>query len=210
MLAQQRELQLKKRQSAVQSGGMMRSSLDSVGSGSPMLGSGGGGGQFTPALRQFSQPKTLRDSHEASEFSRPVDDMRGSQSFAKDKGARKARYGVWCWVWSVYGVCRYACMHGIWSTVYGWYGECCLPVCMSKGLINQLAAGVPDPPCLHQLTPTCVLIGLDGCGRYTLYTWLAVHGVCHMVLTVECGDCGVWNIVHSVVWALYVFNGVLV
>lgn len=58
MLAQQRDLQLKKRQNAMQSGGMVRSSLDSKDSAnnSPVRQSNE---QFTPAVRQFSAPKAL-------------------------------------------------------------------------------------------------------------------------------------------------------
>jgi hypothetical protein len=59
MLAQQRELQLKKRQNQVQSGGMIRSSIDSAGT--PSKGSSNDG-QFTPAIRQFSAPKAVRES----------------------------------------------------------------------------------------------------------------------------------------------------
>ena len=46
MLAQQREIQSKRRASAAASGGMIRSSQDN---------------QFTPAVRQFSAPKSVRD-----------------------------------------------------------------------------------------------------------------------------------------------------
>ncbi|KAJ1438177.1 Tub family-domain-containing protein [Ochromonadaceae sp. CCMP2298] len=66
MLAQQRELQLKKRQSNMLSGGMVRSSLDSSNGGSPFRQSQDS--QFTPAVRQFSAPKaTVKDtSNDAS------------------------------------------------------------------------------------------------------------------------------------------------
>jgi hypothetical protein len=84
MLAQQREIQLKKRQSNVQSGGfiysclsfyqydkttkqilifcigMIRSSVESVVASSPMRNSTEN--QFTPAIRQFSAPKSVRDT----------------------------------------------------------------------------------------------------------------------------------------------------
>ena len=46
MLAQQREIQSKRRASAAASGGMIRSSQEN---------------QFTPAVRQFSAPKSVRD-----------------------------------------------------------------------------------------------------------------------------------------------------
>lgn len=65
MLAQQREIQLKKRQNNIQSG-MIRSSVDS---------SVDKSAQFTPAVRQFSAPKTTtRDytEYETSDFSRPA------------------------------------------------------------------------------------------------------------------------------------------
>ncbi len=61
MLAQQRELQLKKRQNQIQTGGMVRSSIDTtVSAPSPAKSDG----QFTPAIRQFSAPKALRESTE--------------------------------------------------------------------------------------------------------------------------------------------------
>ena len=71
MLAQQREIQvgrpdcsptaltvskLKKRQAALQAGGMVRASND----GRPS--SSAGSAQFTPALRQFSAPKSVADT----------------------------------------------------------------------------------------------------------------------------------------------------
>jgi hypothetical protein len=94
MLAQQRELQLKKRQSAIQSGGMfslylffanelliccfrsvrvgmVRSSIDNDEGGSsfraPMGSSGASSvnsstSQFTPAIRQFSAPKAVKET----------------------------------------------------------------------------------------------------------------------------------------------------
>lgn len=84
MLSHQRELQLKKRNSAVQSGkfifyslaylllmvgvsGMVRSSLEVTAGVNPMKKSGDG--QFTPAMRQFSAPKAVRDPY--SEFPVP-------------------------------------------------------------------------------------------------------------------------------------------
>ncbi len=60
MLAQQRELQLKKRETANASGGMVRSSLDNPESIFRM--GGGSDNQFTPAVRQFSAPKSVKDS----------------------------------------------------------------------------------------------------------------------------------------------------
>ena len=70
MLAQQRDIQLKNRQKAMQSGGMIRSSLDEMRSSADS--------QFTPAVRQFSAPKTVKDGssdaqegEESSEFRLP-------------------------------------------------------------------------------------------------------------------------------------------
>ena len=70
MLAQQREIQLKNRQKAMQNGGMIRSSLDEMRSSADS--------QFTPAIRQFSAPKTVKDGssdaqegEESSEFRLP-------------------------------------------------------------------------------------------------------------------------------------------
>ena len=56
MLAQQRELQLKKRESATAAGGMIRSvdGADALRRSSE--------NQFTPAVRQFSAPKAVKDS----------------------------------------------------------------------------------------------------------------------------------------------------
>jgi len=56
MLAQQRDLLMKKRQDALESGGMIRSSLDN----SPVRKSAEH--QFTPAVRQFSAPKSVKDA----------------------------------------------------------------------------------------------------------------------------------------------------
>ncbi len=56
MLAQQRELQLKKRESAAAGGGMIRSSTE----GAEGL-RRSGENQFTPAVRQFSAPKAVKD-----------------------------------------------------------------------------------------------------------------------------------------------------
>ena len=64
MLAQQRDLQLKKRQSAAQSAGMVRSSIDAKPN-SPVRKADE---QFTPAVRQFSAPKTLRDVDDDNDF----------------------------------------------------------------------------------------------------------------------------------------------
>jgi len=74
MLAQQRELQLKKRESANASGGMVRSSLDNPESIFRMGGSSDS--QFTPAVRQFSAPKSVKDTsadamEDKSEFGQP-------------------------------------------------------------------------------------------------------------------------------------------
>lgn len=57
MLAQQREIQLKKRQSSAAAGGMMRSSIDETTGKSPAK--PGTDSQYTPAVRQFSAPKSL-------------------------------------------------------------------------------------------------------------------------------------------------------
>ena len=59
MLAQQRELLMKKRQDALESGGMVRSSTESSGN-SPLRKSAEH--QFTPAVRQFSAPKSVKDA----------------------------------------------------------------------------------------------------------------------------------------------------
>jgi hypothetical protein len=56
MLAQQRELQLKKRESATATGGMIRSSVDG-----PDTLRRSSENQFTPAVRQFSAPKAVKD-----------------------------------------------------------------------------------------------------------------------------------------------------
>lgn len=79
MLAQQREIQLKRRQSSMQSGGMIRSSLENSSSNVPSPVAKVIDTQLTPALRQFSAPKAnLRESAPdspgettSSEFSRP-------------------------------------------------------------------------------------------------------------------------------------------
>jgi tubby-related protein 1 len=73
MLAQQRDLQLKRRETAAVSGGMVRSSLENVDT-IFRLGASADN-QFTPAVRQFSAPKSVKDTSadamEAnSEFSR--------------------------------------------------------------------------------------------------------------------------------------------
>jgi len=70
MLAQQRELQLKKRQTNMLSGGgMVRSSIDTVAGSNTGQSSVNSSlsslkqstdGQFTPAIRQFSAPKSVR------------------------------------------------------------------------------------------------------------------------------------------------------
>ena len=69
MLAQQREIQMKKRQSSMVSGGMIRSSVESNGS----VGNSNNSinlkqsvdSQITPAVRQFSNPKSLKDSSQS-------------------------------------------------------------------------------------------------------------------------------------------------
>jgi tubby-related protein 1 len=76
MLAQQRDIQLKKRQSALLGGGMVRSSKDSSLDRNDGL-RASGDAQFTPAVRQFSMPKAVQNSSadyqaEKSEFSRPA------------------------------------------------------------------------------------------------------------------------------------------
>jgi hypothetical protein len=68
VLAQQREIQLKKRQSSLQSSGMIRSSAENLRMNNISE------NQFTPAVRQFSAPKQFSeggDSNEQSEFRRP-------------------------------------------------------------------------------------------------------------------------------------------
>ena len=66
MLAQQRELQLKKRQAAIQSSGVIRSSSENVNfqenkSDISAL-RNSTDSQFTPAVRQFSAPKAVKES----------------------------------------------------------------------------------------------------------------------------------------------------
>jgi tubby and related proteins len=75
MLAQQRELQLKKRQSILESGGMIRSSADFKSSEDEVTRKSQDA-QFTPAVRQFSAPKAVKESssdfaESRSEFNRP-------------------------------------------------------------------------------------------------------------------------------------------
>eukprot|EP01006_Ploeotia_vitrea_P033904 TRINITY_DN65658_c11_g2_i1.p1 TRINITY_DN65658_c11_g2~~TRINITY_DN65658_c11_g2_i1.p1 ORF type:complete len:648 (+),score=2.35 TRINITY_DN65658_c11_g2_i1:28-1971(+) len=78
MLAQQREIQLKRRQSSMQNAGMVRSSHDSNNNDSPHNRSGNN--QFTPAMPQFSAPKTNTNVNRSpkgenernSEFNRPA------------------------------------------------------------------------------------------------------------------------------------------
>mmetsp|Transcript_11080 Transcript_11080/g.15276 ORF Transcript_11080/g.15276 Transcript_11080/m.15276 type:complete len:669 (-) Transcript_11080:223-2229(-) len=99
MLAQQRELQLKKRQTNMLSGGgMVRSSVDTVtaNTGQSSVTSSltslkqSTDGQFTPAIRQFSAPKSVRtdlyndatrDTNFSSEFNKsgPVSVPRGKE-----------------------------------------------------------------------------------------------------------------------------------
>ena len=57
MLAQQREVLMKRRQDALEAGGMVRSSTESN---SPLRKSADN--QFTPAVRQFSAPKSVKDA----------------------------------------------------------------------------------------------------------------------------------------------------
>ena len=57
MLAQQRDIQLKKRQSSLQGGGMVRSSREAVAGASPLKPTSEQ--QFTGAVRQFSAPKAV-------------------------------------------------------------------------------------------------------------------------------------------------------
>ena len=59
MLAQQRDVLMKRRQDALEAGGMVRSSNDSS-SNSPLRKSADN--QFTPAVRQFSAPKSVKDA----------------------------------------------------------------------------------------------------------------------------------------------------
>jgi len=95
MLAQQRELQLKKRDASAASGAMIRSSLENTESVFRMGGSGEN--QFTPAVRQFSAPKSVKDSSadaaEAnSEFDRkpakPVKTAKAEAFHPPQKGAK--------------------------------------------------------------------------------------------------------------------------
>ena len=66
MLAQQRELQLKKRQNNINGSGMIRSSVETASAGNNSVNSSVSSlkqstdGQFTPAIRQFSAPKSVR------------------------------------------------------------------------------------------------------------------------------------------------------
>ncbi len=74
MLAQQRELQLKKRQNNINGSGMIRSSVETATAGNNSVNSSVSSlkqstdGQFTPAIRQFSAPKSVRSEsfHEYS------------------------------------------------------------------------------------------------------------------------------------------------
>lgn len=89
MLAQQRELQMKKRQSQMQNSGMVRSSVES--SNSPVKNDG----QFTPAARQFSAPKAVKDPalNESSEFIRPSSARPPSSSASRGfQAPRRNRY----------------------------------------------------------------------------------------------------------------------
>ena len=86
MLAQQREIQLKKRQSLIENGGMIRSSLDKNDDNDNDDGSKGissnisqlrksQAAQYTPAVRQFSAPKAVKESStdfvHSTEFDKP-------------------------------------------------------------------------------------------------------------------------------------------
>lgn len=85
MLAQQRDLQMKKRNSSLQNEGesllvsepmifdyfsyltvgivgMVRSSIENMSISNDIYGHQGKNSQFTPAVRQFSAPKTIRDT----------------------------------------------------------------------------------------------------------------------------------------------------
>lgn len=95
MLAQQREIQLKKRQNNML-GGMVRSSIESnVSSSSPKPAQSS---QFTPAVRQFSAPKSVRDSsndaspEKNSEFDRrggPKSNQPPSRGIASTENGRR-------------------------------------------------------------------------------------------------------------------------
>lgn len=76
MLAQQRDIQLKKRQQLVQNGGMVRSSQEPT---SPVKITDK---QFTPSVRQFSAPKAVLESDDdrESEFNRPNPNNKGGSS----------------------------------------------------------------------------------------------------------------------------------
>lgn len=64
-LAQQRDIQLRKRQFSLQSGGMVQASESNTSKPS----TGSHDAQFTPAVRQFSAPKVVKDADYQSEFS---------------------------------------------------------------------------------------------------------------------------------------------
>ena len=88
MLAQQRDIQLKRRSSAAQSGNMIRSVEVDTRGGGPNTHS-----QFTPAVRQFSAPKSINDASAdaspdaKSEFSRP---LRASIPNSNSNGRRES------------------------------------------------------------------------------------------------------------------------
>ncbi len=95
MLAQQRELQLKKRHAAIQSSGMIRSSSDGAPGELAVQEDKKKDNKFTPAVRQFSAPKAVKDpsadiSEQNSEF-QGRNDPTVSRRVAGDDDGRKWR-----------------------------------------------------------------------------------------------------------------------
>ena len=93
MLAQQRELQLKKRHAAIQSSGMMRSSADGPIGEQAAQEDKKKDNKFTPAVRQFSAPKAVKDpsadiSEQNSEFQGRNDPTLGRKGRADDDSRR--------------------------------------------------------------------------------------------------------------------------
>ena len=99
MLAQQRELQLKKRHAAIQSSGMIRASADGPIGDLAAQEDKKKDNKFTPAVRQFSAPKAVKDpsadiSEQNSEFQGrndstlprrvPAEDTTGSRRWNRD------------------------------------------------------------------------------------------------------------------------------
>ena len=99
MLAQQRELQLKKRHAAIQSSGMIRASADGPIGDVAAQEDKKKDNKFTPAVRQFSAPKAVKDpsadiSEQNSEFQGrngptlprrvPAEDTTGSRRWNRD------------------------------------------------------------------------------------------------------------------------------